>query len=222
MVQILIVESHASSREYLRSVLERFGYQVTEARNDTEGLELARLAPPAIVFIDILMPTMDGYEFVTALRSQPGQSDLPVVFWTAAYLKREALGLAQECGVLHIADKSALPDEISWIVAQCMGEAPKSSAPDEKVTPGDPKTAQVTATERAVDLHTCNNRLSALTELGQALANQSNVPVLLKELCEGARYLAGFEVITEVLEAPHSFASISSLVTNDCGEQHSQ
>jgi PAS domain S-box-containing protein len=195
MVQILIVESHASSREYLRSVLERFGYQVTEARDDTEGLELARLTPPAIVFIDILMPTMDGYEFVSALRGQPGQSALPVVFWTAAYLKREALGLAQECGVLHIADKSALPEEISWIIGQCLGEAPKSSVPalDDKVTPKDPTVAQVTAT-RSVDLHTCDNRLSALTELGRAIANQSNVPSLLKELCEGARYLLGARV----------------------------
>src|SRR4029077_10223289 len=103
MVQILIVEGHTSIREYLRSVLERLGHQVTEARDGAEGLELARLTPPAIVFIDILMPTMDGYEFVSALRSQPGQSTLPVIFWTAAYLKPEALGLAQECGVLHIA-----------------------------------------------------------------------------------------------------------------------
>jgi CheY-like chemotaxis protein len=148
MVRILIVESHASSREYLRSVLERFGHQVTEARDDAEGLDLARMTPPAIVFIDILMPTMDGYEFVSALRSQPGQSALPVVFWTAAYLKREALGLAKECGVLHIADKSALPEEISWLVAQCLGEDPRSSAPapDEKVLPKDLRIAEVTAT----------------------------------------------------------------------------
>jgi two-component system cell cycle sensor histidine kinase/response regulator CckA len=191
MARILIVESHASSREYLRSVLERFGHQVTEARNDAEGLDFARLTPPAIVFIDILMPTMDGYEFVSALRSQPGQSALPVVFWTAAYLKREALGLAKKCGVLHIADKSALPEEISRLVAQCLGEDLRSSAPapDEKVHPKGLRIAEVTATRRAVDLHTCNDRLSALTELGRAIANQSNVPLLLKELCEGARYL---------------------------------
>src|SRR5580700_681877 len=139
MARILIVESHASSREYLRSVLERFGHQVTEARNDAEGLDFARLTPPAIVFIDILMPTMDGHEFVGALRSQPGQSALPVIFWTAAYLKREALGLAQECGVLHIADKSALPDEICWLVAECLGQDPKSCAPEtaKKVIPED-------------------------------------------------------------------------------------
>ena len=80
MAQILIVEGHTSIREYLRSVLERLGHQVTEARDGAEGLELARLTPPTIVFIDILMPTMDGYEFVSALRSQPGQSTLPVIF----------------------------------------------------------------------------------------------------------------------------------------------
>src|SRR5580704_5705180 len=128
MVRILVVESHTSSREYLRSVLERLGHQVTEARDAAEGLEAARLTLPAIVFIDILMPTMDGYEFVSALRSQPGQSALPVIFWTAGYLKREALGLAQECGVLYIANKSAPAIEICWLVEECLGEGPRSSA----------------------------------------------------------------------------------------------
>src|SRR5258708_10799417 len=47
---------------------------------------------------------------------------------------------------------------------------------------------------RTVDLHSADNRLSALTELGRSMANQSNVPLLLKELCEGARYLLGARV----------------------------
>jgi PAS domain S-box-containing protein len=193
MERILIVESHASSREYLRSVLEGSGREVTEARDTAEGLEAARLTLPAIVFIDILMPTMDGYEFVNALRSQPGQSSLPVIFWTAAYLKREALGLAQECGVLHIANKSAPPDEICWLVAECLGEDPRLAARalDKGVTPEDVSFAQHTATQKTVDLQTARNRLSALTELGRAMANQGDVPRLLKQLCEGARYLLG-------------------------------
>jgi PAS domain S-box-containing protein len=228
MVQILIVESHASSREYLRSVLERLGHQVTEARDDAEGLEVARLTPPAIVFIDILMPTMDGYEFVTALRSQPGRSAVPIVFWTAAYLKREALGLAQECGVLHIADKSALPEEISWIVDQCLGEdaIPEAPAPDKAIIREDLRIAQVTATQRTVDLQTCNRRLSALSELGRAIANQNNVPSLLKEVCEGARYLLGARVGLALTVDSHSnqvnfthLAGTSSLVDREAIEK---
>jgi PAS domain S-box-containing protein len=193
MAKILIVEKYASSREYLRSVLERLGHQVTEARDGAEGLECARLTPPAIVFIDILLPTMDGYEFVSALRNQPGQSTLPVIFWTAAYLKREALGLAQECGVLHIADKSALPDEIGWLVGRCLGTEPTSATPalDKDLIPGDLRVAHDTAAQNTVDLQTCNRRLAALSELGRAMAKQDNVPALLKELCEGARYLLG-------------------------------
>jgi PAS domain S-box-containing protein len=196
MVQILIVESHTSSREYLRSVLASLGHQVTEARDGAEGLVCARLNPPAVVFIDILMPTMDGYEFVSALRSQPGQSGLPVIFWTAAYLKPEALGLAQECGVLHIASKSALPDEICWLVAECLGHDPKSCVPasHKKVIPEDLEIARGTAVQSTLDLQTAKNRLSALSELGRAMASQSDVPLLLKQLCEGARYLLGARV----------------------------
>jgi two-component system cell cycle sensor histidine kinase/response regulator CckA len=194
MGQILIVEGHTLIREYLRSVLERLGHKVTEARDSAEGLKLARLTPPAIVFIDTLMPTMDGYEFVSDLRRQPGQSSLPVIFWTAAYLKPEALGLAQECGVLHIASKSALPDEISRLVAQSLGENSKSSARavDKQIIPEDLRVAQ--ARRSAVDLRNADDRLTALTELGRSMASQSNVPLLLKELCEGARCLLGARV----------------------------
>jgi PAS domain S-box-containing protein len=194
MVEILIVEGHTLIREYLRSVLERLGHKVTEARDGAEGLELARLTSPAIVFIDILMPTMDGYEFVSALRSQPGQLTLPVIFCTAAYLKPEASGLARECGVLHIASNSARPDEISRLVAQCLGENSRSSAlaVDKQIIAEDLRVAQ--DRRSTVDLHHANNRLSALTELGRSMASQSNVPSLLKELCEGARYLLGARV----------------------------
>lgn len=67
------------------------------------------------------MPAMDGYEFVSALRSQVGQPALSVIFWIAADLKPEALGLARERGELHVASQSALPDEIARLVAQCLG-----------------------------------------------------------------------------------------------------
>src|SRR5580698_7979960 len=206
MVQILIVESHASSREYLRSVLERLGHRVTEARDDAEGLEVARLPPPAIVFIDILMPTMDGYEFVTAQRSQPGRSAVPIFFWTAAYLKREALGLAQECGVLHIADKSALPDEICWLVAECLGQDPTTCSPesDKKAIPEDLQTVQDKAPQNTIALRTADNRVSALSELGRDMAHQVDVPLLLKELCEGARYLLGARVAFAFTVDSHS------------------
>jgi two-component system, cell cycle sensor histidine kinase and response regulator CckA len=196
MAHILIVESHLSSSQYLRSVLESLGHQVAEARDGTDGLELACLTPPALVFIDILMPTMDGYEFVSALRSQPGQSSLPVIFWTVAYLKAEALGLAQECDVIHFANKSASPEEISRVVEQCLGENARLSAQalDEAVMPGDSRVFQDAAVRGKADLHTCDDRLSALTELGRGMASQSSVPLVLKELCEGARYLLGARV----------------------------
>jgi two-component system cell cycle sensor histidine kinase/response regulator CckA len=196
MAQILIVESNTSSREYLRSVLERLGHQVEEARDGMQGLELARLTPPAILFIDILLTTMDGGEFVSALRSQPGQSTLSVVLWTAAYLKREAAGVAEECGIVHIAIKTASPDEIALLVAQCRGEGPESSALalDPKAIPAHLGVSQGSDVERFVDLHTCNDHLSALGELGRVMASQSDVPILLKELCEGAQYLLGARV----------------------------
>jgi PAS domain S-box-containing protein len=196
MAQILIVDSNTSSREYLRSVLEQLGHQVKQARDGMEGLELARLTPPTILFIDILLTTMDGGEFVTALRSQGGQSTLSVILWTAAYLKPEAAGVAEECGIVHIAIKTASPDEIALLVAQCLGEGSESSALvlNMKAIPAHLGVSRGSDVQRSVDLHTCNDHLSALSELGRVMANQCDVPMLLKELCEGAQYLLGARV----------------------------
>ena len=54
---------------------------------------------------DILMPTVDGYEFVRRLRGIQGFEHTPVIFYTAVYHEREARVLAQQCGVTDILTK---------------------------------------------------------------------------------------------------------------------
>lgn len=67
MATILIIDDEASIRLLLRSVLEAAGYEVMEATNGRQGLELYRHRPTDLVITDIRMPELDGLEVLLAL-----------------------------------------------------------------------------------------------------------------------------------------------------------
>jgi CheY-like chemotaxis protein len=71
----------------LRKLLERLGWDVVEARNGREGLDHVRGASPALVLLDLMMPEMDGFAFLEALRERGGDTP-PVVVLTAKELSR--------------------------------------------------------------------------------------------------------------------------------------
>src|SRR5712692_2785761 len=64
MATILIVDDRPANREFLVTLLGYAGHRLLEAANGEGGLAVARAARPDIIITDILMPTMDGYEFV--------------------------------------------------------------------------------------------------------------------------------------------------------------
>ena len=69
--RILIVDDAVTIRRYYRSVAESAGFAVSEAANGLEGLERALVEDVALVLVDVNMPTMDGYAFLTQLRPAP-------------------------------------------------------------------------------------------------------------------------------------------------------
>ena len=86
---ILIVEDEPATREMLRRILEREGWQVTEAENGRVGLERAALAPPSLVLLDLMMPEMDGFAFIEHFREREESARTPVVVLTAKDLSPE-------------------------------------------------------------------------------------------------------------------------------------
>ncbi len=87
--KILIVDDSPTNREFLVTTLGYAGHQLIEACNGEEGLARARSEHPDLIIADILMPTMDGYEFVHQLRADPAIAQTPVVFHTASYREHE-------------------------------------------------------------------------------------------------------------------------------------
>lgn len=85
--KVLYIEDDLANRILVRRVLEAEGYQVVEAENGPEGLEMARAERPDLVLVDISMPDMDGYKVATHLRAMPEVSGVPVIALTANVMK---------------------------------------------------------------------------------------------------------------------------------------
>jgi CheY-like chemotaxis protein len=87
MKRILIAEDKASSRELLRTVLEKQGFIVTEAVNGEDALQKARAEVPDLVLLDLHMPVRNGYEVLTELRKEPRFVGVPIVAVTASAMQ---------------------------------------------------------------------------------------------------------------------------------------
>jgi PAS domain S-box-containing protein len=121
MTSVLVVDDRAADRELLRVVLTNAGYTVREADNGEVALALVRKEHPDLVIADILMPLMDGYEFVQELRREPDTATIPVVFCTATYELEEVHELVKACGVSRVLVKPVEPEEIIHTVAEVLG-----------------------------------------------------------------------------------------------------
>ena len=86
---VLVVDDDAEVRQLLRRMLESEGFAVVEAENGRVALERLRGETPSLILLDLMMPEMDGFEFVAELRSHEGWRAIPVVVITARDLSRD-------------------------------------------------------------------------------------------------------------------------------------
>ena len=82
----LVIEDNADARVVLSEYLEAEGWEVAEAINGREGLSALGSFQPDVVFLDLMMPVMDGAEFLDEVQSTPAYRHLPVVVVTAQEL----------------------------------------------------------------------------------------------------------------------------------------
>jgi signal transduction histidine kinase/CheY-like chemotaxis protein len=87
--RVLVVEDEKTTRQLLRRMLVGEGWQVREAENGRVALERLAEARPDLILLDLLMPEMDGFEFLSKLRQIPTMRHVPVVVVTAADLSEE-------------------------------------------------------------------------------------------------------------------------------------
>ena len=85
----LIVEDEAETRRLIRRLLTAEGWQADEAANGRIALQRLAEGRPDVILLDLMMPEMDGFEFLAELRKEPEALEVPVVVITAAVLSAE-------------------------------------------------------------------------------------------------------------------------------------
>ncbi|MGA8530228.1 MAG: response regulator [Acidobacteriaceae bacterium] len=116
---ILIADDRASSRELLRTVLQRAGYEVLEAEDGEQALAQARSGHPDLILLDLQMPGLDGFGVLAELRGDPRFAHLPVLALTASAMRGDREKIL-EAGFTDYLAKPAGPETLRETVARLL------------------------------------------------------------------------------------------------------
>jgi CheY-like chemotaxis protein len=122
---ILIVEDYSETRTMLRQWLERKGYRLVEAADGQEALDLAPLAHPDVILMDLRLPEMNGIAATRRLREHPDLKDVPVVALSALDpgMFRDA---ALTVGCVEYLTKPIDLDELDALLVRLLENRPES------------------------------------------------------------------------------------------------
>ncbi len=109
-VLILIIDDDAAHRLIARKALEQAGFMVEEAQDGKQGFFAVMKTRPDLVFLDVMMPKIDGYDVCVELRREPELMNLPVLMVTALE-DIESINRAFEAGATNFVTKT-----VNWAV----------------------------------------------------------------------------------------------------------
>ena len=152
MKTILVVDDKLSVQALLKDYLSESGYRVVSARNGREALFTARHEKPDLILLDIMMPEMDGYEFLRVYRRE---RDTPVILLTARLEETDKV-IGLELGADDYVTKPFGMGELVARIRAVLRRMEKAAAEPEALRAGDVvvdrSTHVVTIGKRRVDL----------------------------------------------------------------------
>ncbi|UCC56874.1 MAG: response regulator, partial [Gammaproteobacteria bacterium] len=120
---VLLVEDDIETREVMARTLEKAGWAVTEAGNGQEALDIMPDLQPRLILLDLMMPVMDGFSFLAALRARAEWQHIPVIVITAKDLTREdrdrLAGMVEEVVEKSAYTREQLLERVRDAVAAC-------------------------------------------------------------------------------------------------------
>jgi CheY-like chemotaxis protein len=115
--RILVADDQPVGRELIRAVLESGGYDVLEAGDGEEALNIAISTLPDLILLDIQMPVLDGMGVVAELRRDPRFASTPVIAVTATAMKGD-LQKGMDAGFTDYLTKPVSIDRLRQIIAR--------------------------------------------------------------------------------------------------------
>ncbi|KAF0144709.1 MAG: histidine kinase [Nitrospirae bacterium] len=110
-MKILIADDDPDARNILKLIIEMQGHEAIEASDGLQGLEKTKANRPDLIISDILMPKMDGFQFLREANSDKNLSAIPFVFYSSTYTGEEEIGLAFSSGADGFIVKPKSPEK---------------------------------------------------------------------------------------------------------------
>ena len=117
---VLIIEDNATARDALQSFLKQRGFRTEAASSGEEGLRLARELRPLAIMLDLVIPGMDGWSVLTALKADPELADRPVVLVTGMADEQSE---AFRRGASEFVMKPVDPDHLAAVLKRYRGDS---------------------------------------------------------------------------------------------------
>ena len=114
---LLVIDDDPDSRDLLKRMLEKDGYAVLTASGGAEGLALAKEHQPELITLDVMMPSMDGWAVLSALKADPATAEIPVVMMTMVDDKPMGFALGASDYLTKPIDKSRVLQAVSRRIA---------------------------------------------------------------------------------------------------------
>jgi CheY-like chemotaxis protein len=115
---VLVVDDDAGLREFVRASLEPEGISVREAASASEGLAALVEEPPDVVLLDVMMPSMDGWEMLRRVHERHGVDAIQVIMYSG---KLEEAATAEERGAQAFIGKPFDPGKLLDATRQLLG-----------------------------------------------------------------------------------------------------
>ncbi|NEO73719.1 response regulator [Moorena sp. SIO3H5] len=125
MNKILVIEDEIFIRENLIELLEIEGFEAQGAENGVEGVQLVQQEPPDLILCDVMMPELDGYGVLEALRQDPATAKIPFMFLTAS-ADRSNIQKIRELGIHDYILKPFNVDKFLDVISNRLAEQNKA------------------------------------------------------------------------------------------------
>lgn len=123
MAAVLVVDDQPDLCTVLVRLLRLCGYDAASAEDGEAALDFVRATPPALVILDVMMPGMNGFDVLAALRADPRTTGLPVVMYSALNdpaSRRQAMALGAQD---YLVKSMAGYEELRQVIARFAGPA---------------------------------------------------------------------------------------------------
>src|SRR6202047_2897050 len=111
----LIVDDSKSARVFLARALEKYDIDVDSAENSEAAIEYLSSNRPDVIFMDHMMPGMDGFQAVQAIKNDPRTATIPIMMYTSQEGELY-LGQARALGAVGVLPKQIKPTDVSKVL----------------------------------------------------------------------------------------------------------